>query len=80
MALVIVMAKKKIVWFARGGGIKQCGPFETQVEAVNAMRQVEESDSDYARFFSSCRDPLAAMRPQLKGGFPTDVFVWPEEV
>lgn len=72
-------SKKKIVWFARGGGIKQCGPFETQVDATNAMRLIEETDSDYARYFACCRDPLDA-RPQLKGGFPADIFVWPEEV
>lgn len=45
---------KRIVWFARGGGIKRCGPFKTQVEAAEAMELVG-------------------------GGFPADVFVWPEE-
>lgn len=47
--------KPRIEWFARGGGIAQCGPFPTQVRAVEAMRLVA-------------------------GGFPGDVFVWPEEV
>ena len=28
----------KIVWFARGAGIKKAGPYPTQVEAVAAMR------------------------------------------
>lgn len=35
----------KIVWFARGGNISKCGPFPTQVDAVNAMRLVQK-DSD----------------------------------
>jgi len=30
--------KKKTVWFARGGGIVQSGPFVTQVAAVESMR------------------------------------------
>lgn len=32
--------KKKIVWFARGGGIVRVGPFKSQIEATNAMRLV----------------------------------------
>lgn len=43
----------RVVWFARGGGIAKYGPFDTQIEAANAMRLVS-------------------------GGFPEDVFVWPE--
>lgn len=30
--------KTKIEWYARGGGIAKCGPFKSQVEAVDAMR------------------------------------------
>ena len=30
--------QKKIVWFARGGDIARCGPYESQIEAVDAMR------------------------------------------
>ena len=45
--------KRKIQWFARGGGIAQCGPFKDQIQATEAMRLVS-------------------------GGFPEDVFVWPE--
>ena len=30
--------KKRIVWFARAGDIARCGPFDSQVEAVNALR------------------------------------------
>jgi hypothetical protein len=33
---------KEIKWFARGGGIAKCGPFDTQLEATNAMRLVED--------------------------------------
>lgn len=47
-------APSKIEWFARGGGIARCGPFESQAEAAASMRLVD-------------------------GGFPSDVFVWPEE-
>ena len=42
------MAKQqdeRLVWFARGGGIKQCGPFDSQLEAVNAMRLAKDPDS-----------------------------------
>lgn len=34
----------KIVWYARGGGIEKCGPFKTQIEAVNAMRMAGRPD------------------------------------
>jgi hypothetical protein len=30
--------KTKLVWYARGGHIAKCGPFDSQVEAVAAMR------------------------------------------
>lgn len=66
-----------IRWFARGGGIRQCGPFRSQVEATNAMRLVEEDDDEYARLRSMHG---SSFRPQYRGGFPPDVFVWPEEV
>ena len=29
--------KKMVVWFASGGGIMKCGPFESQVEAWSRM-------------------------------------------
>lgn len=67
---------KKIQWFARGGGIAKCGPFKSQVAATAAMRQVTETDQHYA-WVVAMHGPV---RPQLKGGFPTDVFVWPEVV
>jgi hypothetical protein len=37
-----VSKKKKIVWFARGGDIARCGPYESQIEAVNVMRLVKK--------------------------------------
>jgi hypothetical protein len=40
------------------------------------MCLVAESDRDYRRFVAM----HGPVRPQLKGGFPDDVFVWPEEV
>ena len=66
---------KKVQWFARGGGIAKCGPFPDQVKATEAMRQCTESDEDYRRTMSFAG---RAYRKQLKGGFPDDVFVWPE--
>lgn len=65
-------ASKKIVWFARGGDIARCGPYDSQVEATNAMRLIDEGP-DPVRVGDSFRDPL-------RGGFPDNVFVWPEDV
>jgi len=66
------MAKrKKIVWFARGGGIKKAGPFDFQVAAVKALELIDEGPA--VRCGDSFREPL-------RGGFPSDMFVWPEEV
>lgn len=68
------MSKKKIVWFARGGGIAKAGPFDTQIDAVNSMRLTEETQEQYKKsLWSHTRD-------RLRGGFPDDVFVWPEEI
>lgn len=64
--------RKKIVWFARGGGIKKAGPFDSQVAAVRAMKLIDEGPNP-VRCGNSFREPL-------RGGFPSDVFVWPEEV
>jgi hypothetical protein len=33
-------------WFARGGGIARCGPFDSQVKAVAAMRLVRRKPTD----------------------------------
>lgn len=64
-----------IKWFARGGGIEKAGPYDNQVLATNAMRQVAETDEEYKRAVWN-----GVIRKQLKGYFPADVFVWPEEV
>jgi hypothetical protein len=72
---------KKIVWFARGGGIAKCGPFKTQLEAVNAMRLVKRK----ARTRIACNvlhgkaDVALVHEPEQRVEFPADVFVWPEE-
>jgi hypothetical protein len=36
------MPKKRIQWFAAGGNIARCGPFESQVEAWASMRHTAE--------------------------------------
>lgn len=69
------MTKPHVQWFARGGGVAQCGSFSSQIEAANAMRLITESDEDYRRYLVNVR---GTPRPQLRGGFPADVFVWPE--
>lgn len=35
---------KKIVWFARGGGIVRAGPYKSQVEATKALIMVNSPD------------------------------------
>jgi len=65
-------------WFARGGNIAKAGPFNTQIDAVNSMRLVSETDEQYRRMRSNWDN--GKLRAQLKGGFPDDVFVWPEKV
>lgn len=64
--------KKKIVWFAKGGGIARCGPFDTQVEAAAAMR--------LAKPVGLARSVAVNINTQFtRDEFPADVFVWPEE-
>ena len=70
------MSAKQVKWFARGGGIAKCGPFRSQVEATAAMRQVAETEEQYAYVVAM----HGAFRPRYKGGFPEDIFVWPEHV
>lgn len=41
--------KKKIVWYARGGGIAMSGPYKTQMDAVKAMLLLG-STMDYPKF------------------------------
>lgn len=69
------MTLRKIVWFARGGGILRAGPFRSQTAAAAALRQVAESDEEYAR--ATCN---GVRRARLSGGFPADAFTWPEEL
>lgn len=57
---------KKIVWFARGGGIAKSGPFKTQALAAKSMRLVAPT-------------PVYG-QPLITKLFPDDVFVWPEEI
>ena len=40
------------------------------------MRHVTETDGEYARMITM----HGIVRKQLRGGFPDDVFVWPEDV
>jgi len=35
-------ARKRVEWFACGGGILQCGPFSSQIEAVQHMRLIDD--------------------------------------
>jgi len=73
--------KKKIVWFAKGGGIAKCGPFKDQIEATNAMRLVKRpAETRIAGDFSKGKANVALVhRPEQRAEFPDDVFVWPEE-
>ena len=73
--------KKKILWFAKGGGIAKCGPFKTQVEAVDAMRLVKYgARTRIAANFMKGGVTLALVQQEAQPEeFPLDVFVWPEE-
>lgn len=59
--------KRKVLWYAKGGGIAKCGPFKSQIEATNAMRLITPP-----RASSNFRERLDMSL------FPADVFVWPE--
>lgn len=73
--------KKKIVWFAKGGGIAKCGPFDTQIEATNAMRLVKrEARTRIVYDFRKGGARVGLVQePLQRCEFPDDVFVWPEE-
>lgn len=75
------MKKKKIVWFAKGGGIAKCGPFKSQIEAVDAMRLVKHgARTRIAANFRKGGATLALVQQEAqREEFPSDVFVWPEE-
>ena len=76
------MPKKKIQWWARGGGIARCGPFKNQIEATNAMRLVKHESG--TRIAGDVRKGLRGLtvvtQPEQRKEFPDDCFVWPEEV
>lgn len=74
--------KRKIVWFAKGGGIAKCGPFDTQIEATNAMRLVkrEARTRIVGNFLKGLAEVKLVHELEQRGEFPDDVFVWPEEV
>jgi hypothetical protein len=65
--------KKKIVWFAKGGGVAKCGPFKDQISATNAMRLVKKRAETYMSGLTIVHVP------EQRKEFPDDVFVWPEE-
>lgn len=85
---------KKILWFARGGGIAKMGPFQNQVEATNALRLAKGKEPDErSKAMRDVFNAIAASRPHLglaplplpptvksSALFPDDAFVWPEEV
>jgi len=75
------MPKKKVSWFARGGGIARCGPFKTQIEATNAMRLVKKpAETRIAGNFRGGKADVALVHiPEQRAEFPDNVFVWPEE-
>lgn len=46
-----VMRERSVVWYARGGGVKKCGPFRTQIDAVNSMRLATDRNAFPADVF-----------------------------
>ena len=74
--------KRKIKWFAKGGGIAKCGPFDTQIEATNAMRLVkrEAKTRIVGNFLKGLAEVKLVHEPEQHKEVPDDVFVWPEEV
>lgn len=74
--------KKKVRWFARGGGIAKCGPFDSQIEATNAMRLVKrEARTRIGYDFRKGRANVGLVHePAKRAEFPDDMFVWLEEM
>jgi hypothetical protein len=62
-----------IKWFACGGGIAECGPFDSQVEAWEAMRLAPPKLS-----FRAVLRGDSLPKPARK--HPPDTQVWPERV
>lgn len=58
------MSRTRIAWFARGGGIVKKGPYPSQLEASNALRRKPPEPGGFA----------------WADAFPSDAFVWPEEI
>jgi hypothetical protein len=63
--------KRKIVWFAKGGGISRMGPFPTQIRAAEAMTLMPAPAS--YNFHAGVVIP--EVRPNTK---PGDFATWPE--
>lgn len=65
---------KKIVWYARGGGIAKMGPYKSQIQATNALRLAKPTKLNTARIL------MGYTKAESNDLFPLDAFVWPEEV
>ena len=52
----------EVQWFARGGGIKRCGPFASFVEAAAALRTTKGEPVDGA----FCWPEQVVRRPQVR--------------
>jgi len=69
-----------ICWYSKGGGIRRYGPFESQAEAVSAMRletMPERIRIDYD-LLSRRPHPLLVVIPAQTLEYPPDLFVWSE--
>ena len=67
-----------IKWFACGGGIAECGPFDSQVEAWEAMRLAPPALSYRERMASIAKGKAPRLPAARK--HPPDTQVWPERV
>jgi len=56
----------KIVWFARGGGIARCGPYPTQVAAVDAMRLADKTRGEFPPDVFVWPEPVPVAKPRRK--------------
>jgi len=71
---------KKIIWFARGGGIAKCGPFDTQIEATDAVR-LEPGNRDvfpsdafvWPEFEDHAQPKKAAKQPMIEEPIRTEI-------
>ena len=67
-----------IKWFACGGGIAECGPFDSQVEAWEAMRLAPPTITYRERMASIAKGKAPRLPAARK--HPPDTQVWPERV